>query len=53
MRKVHAHLGIKSTSVGYCHVDTGCKIAADELVTSNGIVRVRVLLVLLVSFGLV
>ncbi|KAF8608964.1 serum paraoxonase/arylesterase [Ceratobasidium sp. AG-I] len=39
MRKVHAYLSIKSTSVGYCHVNTGCKIAADELVTSNGIVR--------------
>lgn len=44
MRKVHAYLGKKSTSVGYCHVDRGCKIAADELFMSSGIVRVRVLL---------
>jgi arylesterase/paraoxonase len=32
--------GVKSTSVGYCHVKTGCKVAADELYSSNGIVRV-------------
>jgi arylesterase/paraoxonase len=27
------------TSVGYCHVDTGCKIAADHLPGANGITR--------------
>jgi hypothetical protein len=32
--------GVKSTSVGYCHRTAGCKIAADELYASNGIVRV-------------
>ncbi|KAH7339448.1 hypothetical protein B0J17DRAFT_655168 [Rhizoctonia solani] len=30
----------KSTTVGYCHSDTGCKIAADELYASNGLARV-------------
>ncbi|KAG8743252.1 hypothetical protein FRC10_012296 [Ceratobasidium sp. 414] len=39
MRQVYMILGIKSSSVGYCHVDEGCKIAADELYASNGIVR--------------
>ncbi|KAG8710712.1 hypothetical protein FRC08_016817 [Ceratobasidium sp. 394] len=38
-RTVHLYLGIKSTSVGYCHVNTGCKIAADKLYSSNGIVQ--------------
>lgn len=27
------------TSVGYCHVDHGCKIAASGLVSSNGIAK--------------
>jgi arylesterase/paraoxonase len=40
MRTLHMLFGVKSTSVGYCHVNTGCKIAADELYASNGIVRV-------------
>ncbi|CAE7061263.1 unnamed protein product [Rhizoctonia solani] len=30
---------VKSTTVGYCHADTGCKIAADELYASNGLAR--------------
>ncbi|KAG9102547.1 hypothetical protein FRC06_001821 [Ceratobasidium sp. 370] len=38
-RTVHMYLGIESTSVGYCHVNTGCKIAASKLYSSNGIVR--------------
>ncbi|KAG8778187.1 hypothetical protein FRC12_025117 [Ceratobasidium sp. 428] len=39
MRGLYMILGVKSTTVGYCHVDHGCKIAADELYGSNGIVR--------------
>ncbi|QRV94112.1 hypothetical protein RhiJN_22130 [Ceratobasidium sp. AG-Ba] len=38
-RTLDMYLHIKSTSVGYCHLDTGCKIAADKLYFSNGIVR--------------
>ncbi|CAE6479863.1 unnamed protein product [Rhizoctonia solani] len=34
-------LHIKSTTVGYCHSDTGCKIAADELYASNGLIRTQ------------
>ncbi|KDN38774.1 hypothetical protein RSAG8_09324, partial [Rhizoctonia solani AG-8 WAC10335] len=33
--------GVKSTTVGYCHSDTGCKIAADELYGSNGLARAQ------------
>ncbi|KAF8322450.1 calcium-dependent phosphotriesterase [Clavulina sp. PMI_390] len=29
----------KSTSVGFCHADTGCKIAAKGVIGANGIVR--------------
>jgi sugar lactone lactonase YvrE len=29
----------RTTSVGYCHLDHGCKIAASGLVSSNGIVK--------------
>ncbi|CAE6416109.1 hypothetical protein ACGC1H_007200 [Rhizoctonia solani] len=32
---------VKSTTVGYCHSDAGCKIAADELYGSNGLARTR------------
>ncbi|CUA74444.1 hypothetical protein RSOLAG22IIIB_05553 [Rhizoctonia solani] len=32
---------IKCTTVGYCHSDTGCKIAADELYASNGLTRAQ------------
>jgi len=32
-------LGLARTSVGYCHVDEGCKIAMGGLRGSNGIVR--------------
>ncbi|KAF5393495.1 hypothetical protein D9757_000655 [Collybiopsis confluens] len=28
-----------TTTVGYCHVDQGCKVAASKLLTSNGIAR--------------
>ncbi|KAG9103588.1 hypothetical protein FRC06_009722 [Ceratobasidium sp. 370] len=38
-RPLHLLFRVKSTWVGYCHVDTGCKVAADELYFSNGIVR--------------
>ncbi|KAG9126325.1 hypothetical protein FRC07_003892 [Ceratobasidium sp. 392] len=38
-RYLHLLFRVKSTWVGYCHVDTGCKVAADELYFSNGIVR--------------
>ncbi|KAG8750658.1 hypothetical protein FRC12_012770 [Ceratobasidium sp. 428] len=38
-RPLHLLFGVKSTWVGYCHVNTGCKVAADELYSSNGIVR--------------
>jgi arylesterase/paraoxonase len=31
-------LGRKSSSVGYCHIDEGCKIALSNTFTSNGIV---------------
>ncbi|EUC64396.1 serum paraoxonase/arylesterase [Rhizoctonia solani AG-3 Rhs1AP] len=40
-RELHAYFQIGSTWIGYCHADTGCKIAADDLYTSNGIVRTR------------
>ncbi|KAG9094782.1 hypothetical protein FS749_011830 [Ceratobasidium sp. UAMH 11750] len=39
MRQVYMILGVKSSTVGYCHVHEGCKIAADKLYGSNGIVR--------------
>ena len=32
-------LGLSRTSVGYCHIDDGCKIAIDGLHGSNGIAR--------------
>ncbi|KAJ7599304.1 hypothetical protein C8J56DRAFT_916389 [Mycena floridula] len=32
-------LFISRTSVGYCHIDTGCRIAKSHLPSSNGIVR--------------
>ncbi|CCO29441.1 Serum paraoxonase/lactonase 3 EC=3.1.1.2 [Rhizoctonia solani AG-1 IB] len=38
-RQLHTYFRLGSTWVGYCHADTGCKIAADELYTSNGIAR--------------
>jgi len=34
-------LGLAQTSVGYCHVDEGCKIAMDGLPGSNGIARAQ------------
>jgi hypothetical protein len=33
--------GLARTSVGYCHVDEGCKIAMDGLPGSNGIARAQ------------
>ncbi|CAE6407135.1 unnamed protein product [Rhizoctonia solani] len=38
-RPLHTYFRLGSTWVGYCHANTGCKIAADELYTSNGIAR--------------
>ncbi|CAE6435371.1 unnamed protein product [Rhizoctonia solani] len=38
---VDSVFGVKSTTVGYCHSDTGCKIAADELYSSNGLARTK------------
>ena len=35
------YLGLARTSVGYCHVNEGCKIAVDGLPGSNGIVRAQ------------
>lgn len=35
------YLGLARTSVGYCHVDEGCKIAIDGLSASNGIARAQ------------
>ena len=35
------YLGLARTSVGYCHVDEGCKIAVDGLPGSNGIARAQ------------
>ncbi|KAF8492341.1 serum paraoxonase/arylesterase [Russula emetica] len=35
------YLGLARTSVGYCHVDEGCKIAMDGLPGSNGIARAQ------------
>jgi arylesterase/paraoxonase len=35
------YLGFAHTSVGYCHVDEGCKYAARTLRGSNGIVKVN------------
>jgi arylesterase/paraoxonase len=34
-------LGLARTSVGYCHVDNGCKIAISGLQGSNGIARAQ------------
>lgn len=34
-------LGLARTSVGYCHIDEGCKIAMDGLPGSNGIARAQ------------
>jgi arylesterase/paraoxonase len=34
-------VGLARTSVGYCHVDEGCKIAIDGLLGNNGIVRAQ------------
>ncbi|KAI0268669.1 serum paraoxonase/arylesterase [Gloeopeniophorella convolvens] len=33
--------GLPRSSVGYCHVDNGCKIAAARLLGSNGIARAQ------------
>ncbi|KAG8743248.1 hypothetical protein FRC10_012292 [Ceratobasidium sp. 414] len=41
-RPLHLLFRVKSTWVGYCHVDAGCKVAADELYFSNGIVRTMI-----------
>ncbi|CAE6479856.1 unnamed protein product [Rhizoctonia solani] len=38
-RELHVYFQFGSTWVGYCHVETGCKVAADELYTSNGVIR--------------
>ncbi|KAJ1304412.1 hypothetical protein OPQ81_005560 [Rhizoctonia solani] len=38
-RELHVYFQLGSTWVGYCHAENGCKVAADELYTSNGIVR--------------
>ncbi|QRV79290.1 serum paraoxonase/arylesterase [Ceratobasidium sp. AG-Ba] len=38
-RIIHLLFHVKATWVGYCHIDKGCRIAADELYHSNGIVR--------------
>ncbi len=35
------YLGLARTSVGYCHVNEGCKIAVDGLPGSNGIARAQ------------
>jgi arylesterase/paraoxonase len=35
------YLGLARTSVGYCHVDEGCKISMDGLPGSNGIARAQ------------
>jgi arylesterase/paraoxonase len=34
-------LGLARTSVGYCHVDEGCKISIAGLPGSNGIARAQ------------
>ncbi|KAG8743249.1 hypothetical protein FRC10_012293 [Ceratobasidium sp. 414] len=39
MRALHLLFRAQSTWVGYCHVDSGCKVAADQLHASNGIIR--------------
>ncbi|KAG8763775.1 hypothetical protein FRC11_012778 [Ceratobasidium sp. 423] len=38
-RELHMYFQLGSTWVGYCHAETGCKVAADELYTSNGVIR--------------
>ncbi|CAE6511783.1 unnamed protein product [Rhizoctonia solani] len=40
-RDLHMYFQLGSTWVGHCHAETGCKVAADGLYTSNGIVRTR------------
>ena len=39
MREAEMYLGLASTTVGYCHLDHGCKIAAKKLKGANGIVK--------------
>lgn len=34
-------LGLAQTSVGYCHIDNGCRIVASGLHGSNGIARAQ------------
>ncbi|EMD37607.1 hypothetical protein CERSUDRAFT_114255 [Gelatoporia subvermispora B] len=36
-REIEMFFPIPTTSVGYCHVDFGCKIAADRTTSSNGL----------------
>lgn len=38
-RLIEGYLRLSRTSVGYCHVVDGCKIAANKLHTSNGITK--------------
>lgn len=44
-------LGLARTSVGYCHVDEGCKIAMAGLSGSNGIARAQNGTVYVANFG--
>ncbi|OCH86368.1 calcium-dependent phosphotriesterase [Obba rivulosa] len=37
IRELEMVYPVPSTSVGYCHVDHGCKVAADKLPSSNGL----------------
>ncbi|KAF8478277.1 serum paraoxonase/arylesterase [Gautieria morchelliformis] len=39
MRTVDIYLRLSSTSVGYCHIEHGCKLAASGLQAANGIAR--------------
>ncbi|KZS86894.1 calcium-dependent phosphotriesterase, partial [Sistotremastrum niveocremeum HHB9708] len=40
-RQLQIPLGFKQTSVGYCHVDEGCRIVAPNLPAANGITRAQ------------
>jgi len=40
-RKLELYLAQAKTTVGYCHIDEGCKIAASKIPGANGMTRSR------------
>jgi arylesterase / paraoxonase len=39
MRTVDMYLRLSSSSIGYCHIERGCELAATGLQAANGIAR--------------